>query len=216
MSDMHKARQSKVKRIPERGVYDRETIYEILDEGLVGHVGFVVDGRPYVMPMLYVRIGDTLCIHGSPASRMLRALASGIEACVTVTLLDGLVLARSAFHHSANYRSAVIFGTASRIDDPVQKLETLRALSDHILRGRWEDVRPPSDEELMKTLVLGIAIDEASAKIRTGPPLDEESDYDLAVWAGVLPIRVTTLPAIPDPRLPLKIPAPSYLVRNLP
>src|SRR6267378_4006898 len=168
-----------LKRLPQRGNYDRELIEQILDEGFICHVGFAVDGQPFVIPTGYARVGDSLVIHGSQASRMLRTLGQGIDVCVTVTLVDGLVLARSAFHHSMNYRSVVLFGTASRIHDVAAKMKALRAFSDHIIPGRWEDVRKPSYVELKQTLVLQLLLTEVSAKIRTGPPIDEETDYKL-------------------------------------
>lgn len=199
-----------VKRLPARGVYDRDTVHRILDEGLICHLGFVVDGQPFVIPTIHVRVGETIYVHGSPASRMLRSLAEGVPVCVTVTLVDGLVLARSAFHHSMNYRSVVIFGTASVVDDPEKKLEVLHGLTDHLIRGRWEEIRQPSPEELRRTLVLAIPIDEASAKIRVGPPIDDEEDYALPVWAGVLPLKLTASEPVPDPRLAPSTAMPPY------
>lgn len=193
--------RTRVRRVPQRGVYDRATIEAILDEGLVCHVGFVVEGQPYVIPTNYGRVGDRLYLHGSPASRMLRSLRDGLPVCVTVTLLDGLVLARSAYHHSMNYRSVVVLGTAVEVTDPAERLLGLEAVSEHVLRGRWAEVRPPSDKELRATMVLRLPISEASAKIRTGPPLDDEEDYALPCWAGVLPLQLTTQPPVPDPRL---------------
>ncbi|MBW4595927.1 MAG: pyridoxamine 5'-phosphate oxidase family protein [Brasilonema angustatum HA4187-MV1] len=188
--------RTSIKRIPQRGHYEHQLIYQILDEGLICHVGFVVDNQPFVVPTAYGRVEDKLYIHGSPASRMLRSLLTGIEVCVTVTLLDGLVLARSAFHHSMNYRSVVIFGTATLVQDAEQKLEALRAFTEHIVPERWTEVRPPNRQELQGTLVLCLPITEASAKVRTGPPLDDEEDYSLSVWAGVLPLQVVTGDAI--------------------
>jgi nitroimidazol reductase NimA-like FMN-containing flavoprotein (pyridoxamine 5'-phosphate oxidase superfamily) len=199
-----------VKRLPARGHYDRETIHGILDLGLVCHVGFVVDGQPFVIPTIYVRRGETIYIHGSPASRMLQALDQGAAVCVTVTLLDGLVLARSAFHHSMNYRSVVVFGTASVVEGPGEKAAVLQALADHLVPGRWPDIRPPNPQELKRTLVLAIPIDEASAKIRTGPPLDDEEDYELDVWAGVVPLAMAASAPLPDPRLKPGILPPEY------
>jgi len=205
--------RTKLKRLPKRGHFDRETVYVILDEGFICHVGFAVDGKPVVIPTGYARVDDKLYIHGSQASRMLRTLADGIDACVTVTLLDGLVLARSAFHHSMNYRSVVVFGRATLVDDPQEKMTALVALSEHIIRGRWNDVREPTDVEMKLTTVLGLPLEEASAKIRTGPPLDDEEDYSLPMWAGVLPLKLTAGEPINDPRLPEGIPVPDY-VRN--
>jgi uncharacterized protein len=214
MSDVYEpTERTTVKRLPARGVYDRAVVHQILDESLICHLGFSVDGQPFVIPTIYVRVGETIYVHGSPASRMLRTLEQGVPACVTVTHVDGLVLARSAFHHSMNYRSVVVFGTATVVDDPEQKFEILHALTNHLIRGRWEKIRQPSPEELRRTLVLAIPIDEASAKVRVGPPLDEEEDYALPVWAGVLPLRLTASEPIPDPRLAAKAAVPSYAAR---
>ena len=177
-----------------------------------GHVGFAIDGQPVVIPTGYARAGNKLLIHGSQASRMLRALKGGIDACVTVTLIDGLVLARSAFHHSMNYRSVVIFGRAALVEDREEKLAALYTLSEHMIPGRWKNVREPNETELQQTTVLSLPIDEASAKIRTGPPLDDEEDYAMNVWAGVLPLNLTTGEPIADPRLPANIDAPDYVV----
>ena len=199
-----------LKRLPQRGSYDREVINQILDEGFICHVGFAVDDRPFVIPTGYARVGDRLLIHGSQASRMLRTLGQGIDVCVTVTLLDGLVLARSAFHHSMNYRSVIVFGNARVVDDPDEKLEALRALSEHMIPVRWDDVRQPNEHELRLTTVLSLPLTEASAKVRTGPPLDDEEDYELLVWAGVIPLRLVAGTPIDDPRLPEKSGAPMY------
>lgn len=193
--------RSTVKRLPKRSNYERETVYQILDEGLICHVGFVVDNQPYVIPTAYARVGDKLYIHGSPASRMLRTLQTGIEVCLTVTLLDGLVLARSAFHHSMNYRSVVVFGKASVIEDANEKLEALHAFTEHVVLGRWQEIRQPSRSELAGTLVLSLPLVEVSAKVRTGPPADDEADYELPVWAGEIPLRLVALEPINDPRL---------------
>jgi nitroimidazol reductase NimA-like FMN-containing flavoprotein (pyridoxamine 5'-phosphate oxidase superfamily) len=202
-----------LKRLPQRGSYDRELIDRILDEGFICHVGFAVDSRPFVIPTGYARVGDRLFIHGSQASRMLRTLEQGIDVCVTVTLIDGLVLARSAFHHSMNYRSVVVFGNAGLVDDPDEKLAALRALSEHMIPGRWDDVREPDERELQLTTVLSLPLGEASAKVRTGPPLDDEADYDLPVWAGVIPLRLVAGAPIDDPRLPADSEAPKYAVK---
>jgi uncharacterized protein len=211
MSDAYQpTERTTVKRLPARGVYDRAVVHQILDETLMCHLGFVIDGQPFVIPTIHVRISETIYVHGSPASRMLRTLEQGVPACVTVTHLDGLVLARSAFHHSMNYRSVLVLGTATVVDDPEKKTEVLHALTDHLIRGRWEDIRQPSLEELRRTLVLAIPIDEASAKIRVGPPLDEEEDYGLAVWAGVVPLNLKAADPIADPRLAPETPVPSY------
>ena len=200
-----------MRRLPKRGVYDRAAIEAILDEGIVCHLGFVSDGHPVVIPTLYARAGDVLYVHGSAASRALRRLAGGFDACLTVTLLDGLVLARSAFHHSANYRSVVVFGRARPVDAQDEKLAALEAISEHVVPGRWADVRGPTARELKATTVLALPLDEASAKVRTGPPLDEDDDYELAVWAGVIPFRFVTGEPEPDPRLRPDIPLPRYL-----
>jgi nitroimidazol reductase NimA-like FMN-containing flavoprotein (pyridoxamine 5'-phosphate oxidase superfamily) len=202
--------RTKLKRLPKRGHFDRETVYAILDEGFICHVGFVMDGQPFVIPTGYARAGDKLYLHGSQASRMLRSLAGGVDACVTVTIVDGLVLARSAFHHSMNYRSVLVFGRATLVDEPKEKYAALVALSEHIVPGRWADVREPNEQELKQTTVLCLPLEEASAKIRTGPPLDDEEDYALPMWAGVVPLKLTAGEPINDPRLPADIPVPDY------
>jgi nitroimidazol reductase NimA-like FMN-containing flavoprotein (pyridoxamine 5'-phosphate oxidase superfamily) len=190
-----------LKRLPKRAEYDRRAVYEILDEAFICHVGFVIDGQPFVIPTGYARTGDLLYIHGSQASRMLRTLRGGVDVCVTVTLIDGLVLARSAFHHSINYRSVVVFGRARVIDEQAEKMEALRLLTEHIVPGRWDEVRSPNESEMKATMVLALPLEEASAKVRTGPPVDDEEDYALSVWAGVLPLKTTTETPIADPRL---------------
>jgi hypothetical protein len=197
-----------VKRLPKRGSYERTDVEKILDEGLVCQVGFAVDGQPYVIPTAYGRVDDTLYIHGSPASRMLRTLKGGVNVCVSVTLLDGLVLARSAFHHSMNYRSVVLFGTATVVDDADEKMEALRAFTEHVIPGRWDEVRPPTPQELAGTLVLSLPLTEASAKIRSGPPVDDEADYAIPVWAGEIPLRVVAQMPVNDPKLSPDIPLP--------
>jgi nitroimidazol reductase NimA-like FMN-containing flavoprotein (pyridoxamine 5'-phosphate oxidase superfamily) len=212
MDNIPQTPRTTLKRLPQRGSYDREVIDQILDEGFICHVGFAMEGRPFVIPTGYARVGDRLIIHGSQASRMLRTLGQGIDVCVTVTLLDGLVLARSAFNHSMNYRSVVVFGNARVVDDPEAKLEALRALSEHMVPGRWDDVREPSERELQLTTVLAVPLTEASAKVRTGPPLDEEEDYELPVWAGVVPLRLVAGTPINDPRSPENSGPPKYAV----
>jgi len=202
--------RTKLKRLPKRGHFDRETVYGILDEGFICHVGFAIDAQPFVIPTGYGRVGDKLYIHGSQASRMLRSLAGGINVCVTVTIVDGLVLARSAFHHSMNYRSVVVFGRATLVDDPQEKMKALVALSEHIVRGRWDDVRGPNDEEIKLTTVLCLPLEEASAKIRTGPPLYDEEDYALPVWAGVVPLKLVAGEPVKDPLLSSEIAVPDY------
>src|SRR5881296_2697952 len=210
MTTIPQTPRTTLKRLPQRGSYDRQLINRILDEAFICHVGFMVDGQPMVIPTGYARAGDHLLIHGSQASRMLRHLSQGIDVCVTVTLIDGLVLARSAFHHSMNYRSVVVFGHTRLVEDRAEKIAALRALSDHMIPGRWDDVREPTEEELKLTTVLALPLAEASAKIRTGPPLDDEEDYDMKVWAGVIPLRLIANQPIADPRLPKDIEPPSY------
>lgn len=193
--------KTKLKRIPKRGNFERETIYAILDEAFICHVGFVAGGQPFVIPTSFARIDDRIVIHGSAASRMLKNLSEGIEVCVTVTLIDGLVLARSAFHHSLNYRSVVVFGRAQIIADEAEKNEALAAFTDHIIPNRWTEIRPPNVNELKGTTVLTLPLTEASAKIRTGNPVDDDEDYELDVWAGVLPVELTFGKPIDDDRL---------------
>jgi len=190
-----------VRRLPDRARYDRDTLESILDEGLVCHVGFVDGGQPFVVPSAYARRGDRIVIHGSAASRMIRALAAGAPACVTVTLLDGLVLARSAFHHSMNYRSVVVLGTATEVTDPEEKGRALDAIVEHVVPGRLSSVRSPSEVEMRATRVVELPLDEASAKVRTGPPKDDEADYALGIWAGELPLRLDPLVPVDDARL---------------
>jgi nitroimidazol reductase NimA-like FMN-containing flavoprotein (pyridoxamine 5'-phosphate oxidase superfamily) len=203
--------RTRVVREPERGVYDREAAYRILDEGFICHVGFSLDGQPFVIPTSYGRKDANLYIHGSAASRMLRQMKEGVAVCVTVTLLDGLVLARSVFNHSMNYRSVVILGKATLVDDPEEKLTALRVLSEHILPGRWEDARQPNERELKATSVLRVAIEEFSAKVRTGPPIDDAEDLAFPTWAGVLPLEMKAGGAIGDPKLEPKREVPPYV-----
>src|SRR5271170_323983 len=186
--------RTRIVREPQRAVYDRDAVNQILDEAFLCHVGFAVDAQPYVIPTSYGRNGDTLYIHGSAASRMLRNLDQGVPVCITVTLLDGLVLARSAFNPSMNYRSVVILGTARLVADPAEKLAALRALSEHIIPGRWDDARQPNDKELKQTSVLRLPISEFSAKVRVGPPIDDEEDYAFPTWAGVIPLEIEIKP----------------------
>jgi nitroimidazol reductase NimA-like FMN-containing flavoprotein (pyridoxamine 5'-phosphate oxidase superfamily) len=202
--------RTRVVRESHRGIYDRATAYKILDEGLICHVGFILDGQPFVIPTGYGRKEDNLYIHGSAASRMLRNLHQGIPVCVTVTLLDGLVLARAIFNHSMNYRSVVVLGTAVTVDDAQEKLEALRALSEHILPGRWADARQPNERELKATLVMRMPIEEFSAKVRTGPPIDDEEDYEFPTWAGVIPLNLLPAEPIADPQLNLQMAIPHY------
>lgn len=210
MEKLPQTPRTTLKRLPQRGHYDRELINQILDEGFICHVGFAIDGQPVVIPTGYARVGDSLVIHGSQASRMLRTLGQGIDVCVTVTLIDGLVLARSAFHHSMNYRSVVVFGRATLVDNRAEKLAALRSLSDHMIPGRWEDVRQPSERELQQTTVLSLSLTEASAKVRQGPPLDDQEDYDLAVWAGVIPLTLVAGRPVGDARIPVQSEVPKY------
>jgi uncharacterized protein len=211
MNNFSPTERTQVRRLPKRGNYDRETVYRILDEAMICHVGFVVDGQPYVIPTGYGRNGDTLYIHGASTSRMLNSAAEGIPVCVTVTLVDGLVLARSAFHHSMNYRSVVILGIARRVESDDEKLAALRIFTEHIVPGRWDDVRQPTPQEMKATAVLALPLEEVSAKIRTGPPIDDDADYALPIWAGVLPLKLTPGAAESDPRLTNKLDAPSYV-----
>jgi len=200
-----------VVREAERAVYDREAAYRILDEGFLCHVGFVAEGQPFVIPTSYGRKDASLYIHGSAASRMLRQMKDGVPVCVTVTLLDGLVFARSIFNHSMNYRSVVILGKATLVDDPKEKLEALRLLSEHILPGRWADSRQPNERELKATSVLRLPIEEFSAKVRQGPVVDDEEDYSFPTWAGVVPLEVKAGAPIDDTRLDAKIGVPAYV-----
>src|ERR1700681_3257459 len=202
--------RTRVVREAHRGVYERAAAYEILDEGFICHVGFVVDGQPFVIPTGYGRSGDNLYIHGSAASRMLRNLDKGISVCITVTLLEGLVLARSIFNHSMNYRSVVVLGAAVAVLDAEEKLEALKLLSDHILPGRWAESRQPNESELKQTLVMRLPIEEFSAKVRQGPPIDDEEDYSFPTWAGVIPLRLVSGAPENDPRLDPKTPVPVY------
>ncbi|MEO1067574.1 MAG: pyridoxamine 5'-phosphate oxidase family protein [Cyanobacteria bacterium J06638_6] len=204
--------RSQVKRLPQRATYERQQVYDILDEALVCHLGFVVNNQPFVIPTAYGRLDDRIYIHGSPASRMLTSLEQGIDVCLTVTLLDGLVLARSAFHHSMNYRSVVLFGTAIRIDNPEEKLAALKAFTNQVVPDRWDDVRPPSRQELAGTLVLALPIIEASVKLRTGPPLDAAEDYNLPVWAGEIPLRLAAATAVTDPQCSPNLTFPDCVV----
>jgi hypothetical protein len=202
-----------LRRHRERGDYDRELAYAILDEALLCHVGFSTGDSPFVTPMTYARIDDTLYLHGAAGNRMLRALVEGAPACVTVTLLDGLVLARSAFHHSMNYRSVMLFGVPERVEDPDEKRAAVTALLEHMVPGRSGDARGPSENELKTTLFLRFAIDEGSAKVRTGPPIDDDEDLELGFWAGVVPFERLVLAPIPDAQLPASVGIPDYLAR---
>jgi nitroimidazol reductase NimA-like FMN-containing flavoprotein (pyridoxamine 5'-phosphate oxidase superfamily) len=193
--------RTQVRRLPKRGVYDKAQVHAILDEGRICHVGFVVDGQPFVVPTGYARSSDQIYIHGSAASRMIRASAADVDVCVTVTLVDGFVLARSAFHHSMNYRSVVVLGKARLVTDPEEKMHALRCFTNHIVADRWEEVRQPAPVEMKATSVLALALEEVSAKVRTGGPVDDEEDYALPVWAGVVPVRPVLGEPVPDERL---------------
>jgi nitroimidazol reductase NimA-like FMN-containing flavoprotein (pyridoxamine 5'-phosphate oxidase superfamily) len=197
--------RTQVKRLAKRGVYDKAQVHAILDEGFLCHVGFAVDGQPYVIPTGYARVDETVYIHGSAASRMLRTLDEGVDVCLTVTLVDGFVLARSAFHHSMNYRSVVVLGKARLVTDTQEKVAALRSFTNHILPGRWDEVRQPTEQELKATSVLALPLDEVSAKVRTGPPIDDEEDYAFPVWAGVVPLRSRVAEPVPDVRVPAGI-----------
>lgn len=202
--------RTRVVREPQRGVYDREVIYEILDEGLVCHAGFVVDGQPFVIPTLYARVGDAIYFHGSAASRMLRGAAEGAQVCITVTLTDGIVLARSVFNHSMNYRSVVALGKATLVEKADEKLAALRGFTEKILPGRWDEARQPNERELKATSILRLPLTEVSAKIRTGPPEDDAGDYELPIWAGVIPLHVAASAPVRDERCDLGISVPQY------
>jgi nitroimidazol reductase NimA-like FMN-containing flavoprotein (pyridoxamine 5'-phosphate oxidase superfamily) len=204
MTQFQPTNRTQVKRLPKRGHY-------ILDTAFVCHVGFQVDSQPYVIPTNYGRAGDTLYLHGSAASRMLKTLSTGVPVCVTVTHVDGLVLARSAFHHSVNYRSVVILGTARLVDDPAEKMEALRIFTEHIMKGRWDEVRQPTELELKATTVLALPLKEVSAKVRTGGPVDDQADYALPVWAGVLPLETVAKEPLPDTQRKNNPPVPDYL-----
>jgi hypothetical protein len=202
--------RTRLVREADRAVYDREAAYRILDEGFICHVGFMADGQPFVIPTSYGRKDDSLYIHGSAASRMLRNLKDGVSVCITVTLLDGLVLARSIFNHSMNYRSVVVLGKATLVDDPEEKMQALQSLSEHILPGRWADSRQPNERELKATSILSVPIEEFSAKVRQGPPIDDEPDYSFPTWAGVVPLEMKAGTPIDDPKLDPAYAAPAY------
>lgn len=203
--------RSKLKRLPKRGSQERELIYSILDEALIAHVGFITNNQPFVIPMAYGRKSDRLYLHGSSISRLIKTLEQGVEVCLTVTLVDGLVVARSLFHHSMNYRSVVLFGKAELVDNERDKMIALEAFTEQIIPGRWQDARIPNVKELKATTVLSLPIEEGSAKIRKGQPLDDEEDYSLPIWAGELPLRVIAGKPIPDPRLDNAIAIPENI-----
>jgi len=212
MPDFTPSPKNRINRLPKRGHYDRETIYNILDEALICHVGFADEsGQPFVIPINFARVGDTIILHGAKASRLLKHIEAGNPVCVEATIVDGLVLARSVFHSSVNYRSVVLFGTGRLVTDEAEKMSALEAVVDHLIPGRWQDARLPTPKEMNATSVVSIQIDEASAKVRVGPPGDDEADYALPIWAGVLPIRATPLAPVRDEVLPADISAPEYV-----
>lgn len=211
MSQFQPTDRTRLRRLPDRGVFEQDQVAAILDEGFLCHVGFVVDGQPYVIPTIYVRCDQQLYLHGSAASRMLRSVQEGIPVCITVTHVDGLVLARSAFNHSVNYRSVVILGTADEVTDPDERLRALEALVEHLIPQRWHDVRAPSPQELRATMVIRVPLEEVSAKVRTGPPHEDEEDYQRSCWAGEIPLHTAPQAAVPDPRLDTGIAVPEYV-----
>jgi len=211
MSDFKQGEKNKIRRIPNRGHYDKETIYEILDDGIICNISFIIDDQPFIIPTAYARVDDVLYVHGAKTSRMINQINRGLKICFSVTHLDGYVLARSAFHHSMNYRSVVVFGTGKIVNERDEKILALKVFSEHLIPGRWEDVRKPNEKELNATNVLKITIDEASAKIRTGPAVDDKEDYDLDVWAGVLPFKITKGELLKDELLKPGISVPDYL-----
>ena len=211
MNEFPQTELNQVRRIAKRGKYDKTSIYQILDEGFLCHLAFTVDEQPFVIPTLYARVGDVIYVHGSHISRMLKTLAEGARLCLTVTLVDGLVLARSAFHHSMNYRSAVIFGSGTLMEKDEEKLRALKAISDRLMPRRWEDCRQPNAKELNVTSVIRIEIEEASPKIREGMPIDDQEDYDLPIWAGIVPIQKNFGAPVRDEKLSDAIELPNYL-----
>ena len=211
MTEFEKTPLNRVKRVPDRGAYDAETVYEILDAGLVCHVGLVQDNQPIVIPTLYARQDDSILLHGATTSRLIQYAASGKPLGITVTHIDGIVLARSVFHHSMNYRSVVVFGSGHLVDDMDEKTEAMRLFTEHIMPGRWDDVRQPNGVEMKATSIVAVPIDSASAKIRTGGPKDEDEDYALPIWAGVLPLTTEVGKPIADDVLPPTITLPTYI-----
>jgi nitroimidazol reductase NimA-like FMN-containing flavoprotein (pyridoxamine 5'-phosphate oxidase superfamily) len=211
MTQFKKSTKTQIKRLPKRGHYDRETIYQILDEALICHVGFVENAQPYVIPINFARIDETIILHGAKASRLLKHIEAGHPVCVEATIVDGLVLARSVFHHSVNYRSVVLFGTGRAVEDEAEKLRALEAVTEHLIPGRWKEARLPNKKELNATSVVAIEIDEASAKVRVGPPGDEQEDYALPVWAGVLPLQELAQAPLRDELQTADVPLPDYI-----
>jgi uncharacterized protein len=210
-----KTGRSKINRVPSRGYYDKKTIYQIIDESKYCHISFIQGKQPFIIPTIHARIKDRLFFHGSKTSRLLNHIANGNQVCIAMTIVDGFVLARSVVHHSMNYRSVILFGKGERIKDSKMKLEAFKAMSNHLLPGRWEDARQPNEREINSTAVVAVKIDEASAKIRTGPPLDEEEDYKLSVWAGVLPVSKGFDKPVRDPKLKSRISLPGYIKNYL-
>lgn len=215
MNEFEKTPHTRIRRMPERGHYDRETIYAIVDEALICHVGFVEAGRPFVIPTIHARMGDSIVLHGAKASRLLKHAQAGNDFCVTVTLLDGLVMARSVFHHSMNYRSAVLFGKGRLIENEDERWEAMRVLTEHIMPQRWDDARRPNATEMSATTLVAIDIEDASAKMRSGPPGDDEEDYAMDVWAGVLPITAHFGQPIDDPKRTHDVALPDYITRRI-
>jgi nitroimidazol reductase NimA-like FMN-containing flavoprotein (pyridoxamine 5'-phosphate oxidase superfamily) len=213
MNQFNKSDKTRINRLPQRGHYDRETIYAILDEALICHVGFVEGGQPYVIPINFARMDDRIILHGAKASRLLKHIEAGHPVCVEATLVDGLVLARSVFHHSVNYRSVVLFGTGHGIEDEQEKMAALEAVTEHLIPGRWKEARHPNKKEMKATRVVAIQIDEASAKVRVGPPVDEEEDYALPVWAGLLPLQELPAAPIRDELQSQDVALPNYIAR---
>ncbi|MDD2922364.1 MAG: pyridoxamine 5'-phosphate oxidase family protein [Anaerolineales bacterium] len=213
MTQFPKTEQNRIKRLPKRGHYDRETIYRILDEALICHVGFAENNQPYVIPINFARMDDTIVLHGAKASRLLKHIEDGNPVCVEATIVDGLVLARSVFHSSINYRSVVLFGAGQIIKDENEKMAALEAITEHLIPGRWSEARLPNRKEMNATSVVSIQIEQASAKIRSGPPGDDEADYALPIWAGVLPLQETASRPIRDELMTQEIPAPKYVAK---
>jgi nitroimidazol reductase NimA-like FMN-containing flavoprotein (pyridoxamine 5'-phosphate oxidase superfamily) len=207
--------RTKVRRLPDRGAYDADVVHTILDEAAIAHVGFAAEGQPYVLPMIHGRIGSRLYLHGAAGGRHLRALAGGTPLCVTATIVDGLALARSAFHHSMNYRCVVVLGAADAVESESEKNAALKAISERLIPGRWDDVRGPTKPELKQTTVVSLDLKECSAKVRVGPPKDDEPDYALTMWAGVAPMRTAFGEPVPDPRLKPGTPVPGYLRKKI-
>jgi uncharacterized protein len=213
MTSFPKTDRNRIKRLPKRGYYDRETIYKILDEALICHVGFAENNQPYIIPINFARIGDTIVLHGAKASRLLKHIEAGHPVCVEVTLVDGLVLARSVFHHSVNFRSVVLFGTGRLVEDDQEKMAALEAITEHLIPGRWSEARLPNRKEMNATSVVSINIEQASAKVRSGPPGDEEEDYALPIWAGVLPMQEMPLSPVRDELMKQDISVPKYIAK---